>query len=144
MMQSKYLVSVIIPAYNAASFIEECINSVINQTYKNIEIIVVNDGSIDDTETILKSYTDKRLRIINQKNKGCSAAKNKGLEFARGVFVQYLDADDILSEDKIEIQVKALKENNNCIAVCKTVVFKLNINDTNEEIDTDLISKEGS
>lgn len=142
-MQSD-LVTVIIPAYNAASFIKECIDSVLNQTYKNLEIIVVNDGSIDQTESILKGYTDKRLFVFNQKNKGCSAAKNKGLEFVKGDFVQYLDADDILSNDKIEIQVKALKENINSIAVCKTVVFKLNINDTNEEIDTDLISKGGS
>jgi glycosyltransferase involved in cell wall biosynthesis len=142
-MQSD-LVSVIIPAYNAASFIKECVDSVLNQTYKNLEIIVVNDGSTDQTELILKSYNDKRLRIISQKNKGCSAAKNKGLEFVNGKFVQYLDADDILSYEKIEFQVKALKDNNNNIAVCKTVVFKYNILDSNEEIDTDLILKEGS
>lgn len=143
---NNFKVSIIIPAFNAGKYISSTLDSVINQTYKNIEIIIINDGSTDDTETIVHSYIKKDNRVIYyyQENKGCSASKNKGLELVNGEFVQYLDADDILSKDKIQKQVRALSENNNCIAVCKTFIFKLNINDTNEEIDTDLISKEGS
>jgi len=140
------LVSVIIPIYNAEKYINECIDSILKQTYNNLQIILVNDGSTDNTGQILEyfSHQDIRILIVNQENKGCSAAKNKGLEFAKGEFVQYLDADDILSKDKIEIQVKTLNENLNSIAVCKTVIFQYNLDDAGEEIDTDLISKEGS
>ena len=143
---SKPLVSVIIPAYNAANYINDCLFSIQNQTYSNLQIIVVNDGSNDNTiELVTKiAESDERIVLINQDNKGCSAAKNKGLQYFKGDFVQYIDADDMLSNDKIENQVHALENNRDCIALCKTVIFKNHIADTNEEIDTDLISKEGT
>jgi glycosyltransferase involved in cell wall biosynthesis len=138
------LVSVIIPAYNAEKYILECINSVLLQTHKNIEVIVVNDGSTDQTMNLLNKFNDNRLVILNQENKGCSHAKNTGLKRAKGAFIQYLDADDVLSEDKIEIQVKTLQNSENSIAVCKTIIIEENINYFISEVDTEIIKKEGT
>lgn len=138
------LVSVIIPAYNAEQHILQCVNSVLEQTYSNLEIIIVNDGSKDNTFSILKSIQDPRIILINQGNLGCSSAKNAGLEHVKGSYVQYLDADDILSLDKIECQMLEIQSFKDVIAVCKTVVFSNNIREPIGEIDTDLIRKEGS
>ncbi len=142
MMQSK-LVSVIIPVYNAEGTISECIQSVINQTYRYLEIIVINDGSSDGTLEIVNSFTDPRIIIVSQVNKGCSASKNQGLRIAKGAFIQFLDADDYLSPDKIEKQVDKISYNENHIAVCKTVIIS-DIDKINGlEIDTDLIQNGG-
>jgi Glycosyl transferase family 2 len=117
-------VSVIIPAYNAALYIGETIESVQGQSWKNLEIIIVNDGSTDSTETIIQSYlADSRIKYVYQDNHGCSHAKNTGLSAATGDFIQYLDADDILSSEKIAEQVKALSNDVSKVAVCKTYVF---------------------
>lgn len=118
------LVSIIIPAYNAETFIGSTINSAINQTYTNIELIIVDDGSTDGTLALLKSLNDDRIKIITQKNRGASFAKQAGLNIAKGDFVQYLDADDLLSLDKIEEQLKLLKDFPNHVAICATVHFE--------------------
>jgi glycosyltransferase involved in cell wall biosynthesis len=141
-MQSK-LVSIIVPAYNAEDLISECIQSIINQTYRNIEIIVINDGSTDGTLEIVNSFTDTRLILVSQENKGCSAAKNQGLRIAKGDFIQYLDADDYLSLDKIEKQVDKLGFNENFTAVCKTVIISDDEKINRLEIDTNLIQNGG-
>lgn len=142
-MQSD-LVSIIIPAFNAEKYIIECLHSACNQTYRNLEVIVVNDGSTDETLHLLNQFKDERLIIINQENKGCSHAKNTGLKYATGVFIQYLDADDLLSPDKIENQVKSLHNSENTIAVCKTLIFQEHIDEGIGEVDTELIKKEGT
>jgi len=143
MISNHPLVSVIIPAYNAEEFIFECIQSVINQTYRNLEIIIVNDGSSDGTLEVINSFRDPRIILVSQKNNGCSASKNQGLRFAKGNFIQYLDADDYLSSDKIEKQVDKICSNENHTAVCKTVIIS-DIDKINGlEIDTDLIQKGG-
>ena len=92
------MISVIIPAYNAGRFIEGCINTIFNQTYRGFEIIVVNDGSSDNTLDILNSLAkkDARLKVISQKNGGVSAARNTALKHAKGEFITYVDADDSL------------------------------------------------
>ena len=138
------LVSVIIPAYNAEKHILECVNSVLEQTYSNLEIIIVNDGSTDSTLKLIKSIQDSRIVLIDQENQGCSSAKNSGLDCATGNFIQYLDADDVLSQDKIESQLRKIGTSQDTIAVCKTVVFHSDINENLGEIDTALIKKEGS
>ena len=94
------MISVIIPAYNAGKFIENCINSIFSQTYGDFEIIVVNDGSSDNTLDILNSLAkkDARLKVISQKNGGVSAARNTALKHAKGEFITYVDADDTLPE----------------------------------------------
>ena len=140
------MVSVIIPVYNASKFIIECLTSVQQQSYKNLQVIIVNDGSTDSSLELIQHFikNDSRFEVISQENKGCSAAKNRGLELVKGDFVQYLDADDVLSSDKIENQIIALTNNTNSIAVCKTIVYEYKLDDTNVEVDTVLISCGGN
>ena len=98
------LVSVITPIYNSEKYISKTINSVINQSYKNLEIILVDDGSTDKTYEILKKYSkmDKRIKLFHQKNKGAPLARNKGLEKSTGRYIVFVDSDDILEKDAIE------------------------------------------
>lgn len=141
MEKDKTLVSVIIPTYNSSSTIEQCIQSCLDQDHENLEIIVVNDGSTDNTLEVINSLKEDRLHVINQLNRGCSDAKNTGLKNANGSYIQYLDADDYLSKDKISSQLIKIKGKPKSIAVCKTIaVFD---NDVLEEIDTNLISRGG-
>jgi glycosyltransferase involved in cell wall biosynthesis len=108
------LVSVIIPAYNAARFIEATLDSVIAQTYTNLEIIIVDDGSTDNTRELIEPYLkDPRVRLICQANAGVHAARNKGIENSSGEFIAPVDADDIWFPAKIEKQVRAMQSNPN-------------------------------
>lgn len=119
------LVSVIIPAYNSERWIMETIESVLAQTHLDLEVIVVDDGSIDDTAGIVGGVQDPRVRLIMQANAGACAARNRGLEEAQGKYVQFLDADDLLSEDKIARQVQLLRgAPEGCVAGCGTVYFQ--------------------
>ncbi|OIP69647.1 MAG: glycosyl transferase family 2 [Oscillatoriales cyanobacterium CG2_30_44_21] len=104
------LVSILIPAYNAEPYIAETLESAIAQTWGNIEIIVVDDGSKDDTLAIAKRYETKGVKVIAQSNQGASAARNMALQEAQGDFIQYLDADDLLAPDKIELQLYLLEK----------------------------------
>jgi glycosyltransferase involved in cell wall biosynthesis len=105
-------VSVIMPAYNAASFIRDAVESAIRQTYPNIEIIVVDDGSTDATADVLREYGSRGLiRYFHQENSGCGSAKNTGFLHAAGEYIAYLDADDIWYETKVERQLACLKAN---------------------------------
>lgn len=106
-------ISIIIPVYNVEDYLEECLDSIINQPLKDIEIICVNDGSTDKSLDILKKYAtkDKRIKVINQKNKGLSGARNSGLKIAIGKYVFFIDSDDYLLKDSLEkLYVKATKE----------------------------------
>lgn len=111
------LLSIIVPAYNVSRYIDECINSIRNSTYKNIEIICVNDGSTDDTEVCLKKHSsiDKRVHVITQGNQGVSAARQIGLNYAKGKFVTFVDGDDIID---IDAYSKALSYMDNADCVC--------------------------
>jgi glycosyltransferase involved in cell wall biosynthesis len=113
------LVSVLIPLYNKVDYFEETLQSVLNQTYPNIEIIIVDDGSTDGSLDIAKNYLSKNIIIFEQENKGASAARNKAFELSKGDYIQYLDADDILDQFKIEEQVKVLDQNYECLAISK-------------------------
>lgn len=104
------LVSILIPAYNAGDWIGDTIRSALDQTWRNKEIIVVNDGSTDNTLQIAKQFECASLRVINQANKGASAARNNALKHARGDYIQWLDADDILDPGKIERQLMGLAD----------------------------------
>ena len=136
-------VSIIIPAYNAEKYLTKALESVLWQHYSKWEAIVINDGSIDETGVLADSFAkkDSRIKVVHQANKGCSAAKNVGLKLAKGQYIQYLDADDILSSDKIMEQLIILDKNPNSIAVCKTHIFERDINHISGEIDTNLINK---
>jgi glycosyltransferase involved in cell wall biosynthesis len=101
------LVSIIMPAYNSEDTISESIDSAVSQTYRNIELIVVDDGSTDKTADICKvrESEDHRIRYVRQSNMGVSAARNTGIRMARGDFIAFLDADDLWEQDKIELQM---------------------------------------
>ena len=102
------LISVIIPVYNGAKFIESALNSVLKQDYQNFEIIVVNDGSIDNSETVIKTYN---VTYIKQDNMGVAAARNNGIDNAKGKFIAFLDQDDIWVSNKLRLQIDTLKTN---------------------------------
>ncbi len=116
-------VSIVIPSYNAEKFIEETLDSVVNQTWKNIEAFVIDDGSKDKTVELARKFESDKLRVIKQKNSGACVARNKGLEMSTGKYIQYLDADDVLSYDKIQAQVETLQGSDEYIAVSPTVHF---------------------
>lgn len=116
-------VSVIIPVYNAENYIVETINSVLDQTYPNIEIIIIDDGSKDNSYAISKGFTSKKLIVRQQKNSGASAARNHGLSIATGDYIQFLDADDLLSPDKIASQIQQLDQLKDYISICSTIHF---------------------
>ena len=111
MSSSNALVTIIMPAYNAAKYIAEAIESVLNQTYNSWELIIINDGSRDNTENIIKSFNDSRIILLSQKNTGVSSARNQGLQFANGEYITFLDADDILPVQSLDLRVKFLQNN---------------------------------
>ncbi len=100
------LVSIIIPCYNAAPWLEDCLESAYNQTYKNTEIIFVDDNSTDESLNIAQGYGARSIKIIQGKGGNASSARNLGLKHASGEWIQFLDADDILAPDKISLQIK--------------------------------------
>lgn len=104
------LVSIIIPVYNASRFVEESVYSALNQTYSDIEVVVVNDGSTDDSLDKLLSIHDDRLRIFSQLNQGPNVARNRGLKESRGEYVKFLDADDVLYPQVVATQVEQMAE----------------------------------
>ncbi len=106
------LVSIIIPVYNVEQYLMECLDSVFNQTYRNIEVIAVNDGSTDGSANILKNYEKKYDNIIvhNQENAGNSVARNKGLHLAKGKYVYFLDSDDFIERETINNLVTAMEK----------------------------------
>lgn len=105
--------SVIIPAYNSADHISKTINSILNQSFKDLEIIIVNDGSTDNTYDVINGYSqnDKRIRIINKKNEGVNLARCTGIEKAKGKYIHFLDSDDIVEKDAYMTLYEKSKEN---------------------------------
>jgi glycosyltransferase involved in cell wall biosynthesis len=111
------LVSVLIPAYNSADWIGQTIQSVLTQTWSNLEIIIVDDGSTDQTFAIAQTFISDRVQVFTQPNQGAAAARNHALRSAQGDYIQFLDADDLIAPDKIEQQIKLLQNSSqNCIA----------------------------
>jgi len=104
-------VSVIIPAYNQSRYLGQAIRSALAQTYASLEIIVVDDGSTDDTREVANSFTDARVRYVHQANRGLSAARNTGIRHARGELLTFLDSDDLFLETKLETLVGAFEKN---------------------------------
>jgi glycosyltransferase involved in cell wall biosynthesis len=107
----KPLVSILIPAYNAQEWIAETIESAVAQTWPEKEIIVVNDGSKDQTEAIASQFASAGVRVVTQRNQGAAAARNKAFSLSSGEYIQWLDADDLLAPDKISRQMEALPGN---------------------------------
>lgn len=152
------LITVIINVYNGEKFIKKCLENIINQTYKNLEILVVNDGSTDNTLSICQEIKDNRIRIINQENKGLSLSRNVGIDNAKGEYLFFIDVDDWIDEDTIEYLYKLCKENNAEMSTCRSIevyndkdykknnkinnIEKINILSQEEMLKKVLVSKE--
>ena len=114
------LVSIIIPVFNSENYLDRCINSVLNQTYDNLDVILVNDGSTDNSLKICKKYElkDKRVTVINQNNLGVSSARNAGIGIAKGKFIQFVDSDDFIEPEMTEIMVSIINKDHSDIVIC--------------------------
>lgn len=117
-------ISIIIPLYNKKDFIGRAIDSVLRQTFKNYEILIINDGSTDRSPEIVQTYTDPRIRLINQENKGPGAARNRGIQEAHSPYIAFLDADDEWMEDFLDISYNSLTSH--CNAALTTTLFCVN------------------
>lgn len=117
------LISIIVPVYNTEKYIERCIDSIINQTYSNIEIILIDDGTLDKSGEICDLYVnkDKRIRVIHKKNGGLADARNEGIENAKGKYLAFIDSDDYIKNTMIEVLYKNLVKNNADISICDFV-----------------------
>ena len=118
-------VSVIVPVYNTEKYLRECLDSIVNQTLKDIEIICVNDGSTDDSLNILNEYAKKDIRftILDQDNQGAGVARNKGLEIAKGEYIIFFDSDDYMDNKMLETLYELSLQNNSDISVCASKSF---------------------
>ena len=130
-------ISVIVPVYNVEKYISQCLDSIINQTYSNIEIICVNDGTRDGSRKILEEYRkkDSRIKIIDKKNGGLSSARNAGLEVAQGEYISFIDSDDWIEETMIEKLYRNITSLDTDIAICGVHQYdekKKEIDDSNK------------
>jgi len=107
------LVSIIIPSYNSRQWVCDAIDCSLQQTYPHCEVIVVDDGSTDGTAELLSTNYGDKIRYVYQENRGLSGSRNTGLRNARGDYIQFLDADDLIALDKLEIQVRGLLRTTN-------------------------------
>jgi len=132
-------VSIIIPVYNIENYIPKCIESVINQSYKDLEIILVDDGSTDDSNNICQHYAkeDERIKVTQQDNSGVSSARNKGLVYATGSYIIFIDGDDIIDANTIKYMIKNLPkdDSNNTLVSCASTRFQdsIGVKNTGEE-----------
>lgn len=124
-------VSVIIPVYNTGKYLFDCLNSIINQTYKNIEIIIVDDGSTDDSPKVCDDYAqkDNRIKVIHKKNEGVSKARNTGIEVATGDFFYFPDSDDYIELDSLEYLLNLMNDHD-----CDMVSFEYSVTYKDREI----------
>jgi glycosyltransferase involved in cell wall biosynthesis len=137
---AKKLVSVIIPVYNVEKYLSNCLDSVISQTYNNLEIIVIDDGSTDNSGRICDEYAkkDKRIKVIHKKNGGLSDARNTGLNLHTGHYITFIDSDDWVDNNYIEEQINtAIKTNSDIVATSHSIHYKNRIiNLANNEVST--------
>lgn len=113
------LVSIIVPVYNAEKYIDNCVTSVVNQTYSKWELLLIDDGSFDSSGMICDNYSrlNSRIRVVHQKNLGVSAARNRGIECAEGEYIAFLDVDDALPQESLKTLVNSLIDNNADVAM---------------------------
>lgn len=115
------LVSVIVPVYNVEKYMRKCIDSIINQTYTNLEIILVDDGALDRSGEICDEYAqiDPRIKVLHKKNGGLASARNAGIKIATGEYISYIDSDDWVETEFIEILLRGCQDNNAQMSVCR-------------------------
>ena len=119
-------ISIIVPVYKVEAYLRECVDSIINQTYKNLEIILVDDGSPDNCPAICDEYAlkDERIIVIHQKNGGLSAARNAGLEIATGEYICFVDSDDLIHPQYCEILYNGIHNTDSSFCACRSTTFK--------------------
>ena len=117
------LISVIVPVYNVAEYLPRCVDSILNQTYANLQIILVDDGSTDGSGRICDAYisTDRRIQVVHQENGGLSAARNTGIEHAQGEYLSFIDSDDFIHPEFYQRLYAAISQSSADIAVCSFV-----------------------
>jgi len=135
-------VSIIVPAYNCEKYINDAIESILIQTYEDLEIIIVNDGSTDNTAKIIDNLAqvDSRIKVISQSNKGAGAARNKAISVAKGEFIAFLDSDDIMLEKRIQEQVQYLIKHPEITIVSCLAYYINEANDIIGKISTNLLT----
>lgn len=130
------LITIIVPVYNTEKYLLRCFDSIANQTYENIEVILINDGSTDNSACICDKYAakDSRFRVLHTENQGVSKARNEALRIAKGEYIGFVDSDDTIESDMYEFLYKKIVEFEAEIAICGTKV----LNDSGEEANTNL------
>ena len=125
-MKKDFLISIIIPVYKVEKYLDKCVESIVNQTHKNLEIILVDDGSPDNCPKICDEWArkDKRIKVVHKKNGGLSSARNTGLDICNGEYIMFVDSDDYCDIRICEILLKILTENNTDLAMCGVQLFK--------------------
>lgn len=118
-----HLISVVMPVYNGEKYLNEAIDSVLNQTFKDFEFIIINDGSTDKTEEIIKGYSDKRIKYIKQENTGIGGALRKGCNIASGKYIARMDADDVCLPNRFKVQFDFLEKNKYTVLVSSSVLY---------------------
>lgn len=131
------MISVIVPVYNVEKYLEECLDSIQNQTYSDIEVILVNDGSLDNSKDICEKYCkeDNRFKLINQANQGQSVARNHGVAASTGEFIAFVDSDDIIRQDYLEVLILYMSEEVDIVESQFTVHKKEFFNENYKEIN---------
>lgn len=117
-MMKSQKVSIVMPVYNRADLVVKSINSVLKQTYQNLELLLIDDGSTDNTKEVVKSIDDERLLYVYQENSGACVARNLGLKLCSGTYVMFMDSDDFMEKNKIAIQIEAMERDNTPCAIC--------------------------
>lgn len=115
------MISIIVPVYNVEKYLDRCVQSILIQSFKRFELILVNDGSTDNSFEICQKYRkkDSRVILISQENKGLSAARNTGLNNAHGDYICFIDSDDFIEKDYLKLLLNNLKSNNADISICE-------------------------
>jgi glycosyltransferase involved in cell wall biosynthesis len=142
-MQNKKKVSIIVPVYNVEHYLEECLCSIVNQTFENIEIILINDGSTDRSFEIMKDFAkkDSRIKIISQQNKGVSEARNSGIRVASGEYILFVDSDDIILTNTVETLYNKIIQTNSELLIGDVLYYypdgsKVSVSKRNEMLNT--------
>lgn len=137
-MNRKDLISVIVPVYNVKPYLSECVDSILKQTYENFELILIDDGSTDGSGDICEEYSkkDDRISVIHKKHGGPSSTRNVGVEFSKGDYIAFVDADDIITENYLEILYENIISYGADVSICKFLRFR---NDEKPAVNSDNI-----
>ena len=128
MPQEQPLISVIVPVYKVEAYLDPCVESIVNQTYRNLEIILVDDGSPDRCPEMCDAWAakDSRIKVVHKKNGGASDARNAGLDVFLGDYVTFIDADDLVASDMVEVLFKGCVDNGADVSMCALQNFSEN------------------